>query len=102
VSLRSTAGEWVLGKTGHKKVGVNYPIDHVRSDPMWLVVVHGGNLHNTFRSDTLPYAAQAAQARFPADFGPGRSSRTEILRKVAHAVRQSARRARLAVRTRRN
>jgi hypothetical protein len=47
-SMHSSTGDWVFRATGHKKLPARYPVVDVRSDPMWLQVVHGGNVANKF------------------------------------------------------
>jgi len=94
LSLHSSSGAWVFDRSGHKKVGRRHPVDEVQGDPMWMVVVHEGNLSNSFRSDARPYPARRARARFPAEFGPMRSIASGIVPSVIFGLTQSARRVR--------
>jgi len=68
VSVHSTTGRWVFESGGHKKVAERFDVVDVRTSPMWLQVVHGGNASNAFAGDEFPYPSALAVRRFAADF----------------------------------
>lgn len=68
ISLHSTCGRWVFDTTGHKKVADRVPTIEVHGAPMWLQVIHGGNVSNEFGGHRIPVFRTHLADRFPADF----------------------------------
>jgi hypothetical protein len=92
VSLRSTSGQWILDRCGHKKVGRIHPVDSLESEPMWLVAVHGGNAHNTFNRSAMAYPGRRARARFPGvDFGQLRQGPRDAFPRASFALEKALR-----------
>jgi hypothetical protein len=68
ISRHSSVGEWVFDTTGHKKVAGRVPTIEVRGVPMWLQVIHGGNVSNEFGDKFRPERPARVAERFPAHF----------------------------------
>ena len=63
--MHSSTGEWVFQASGHKKLPLRVPLEDIRSEPMWVQVIHGGNVLNELDSHR-PFARRTAWVKkFP-------------------------------------
>jgi len=73
ISMHSSRGDWVLRASGHHKVAKRLEVDDIRSDPMWLQVVHDGNISNALSPRARPCRSALARERFQVEFGSTQS-----------------------------